>query len=287
MKILYKYTPLNENSEPWTDTQQKQLCSQITKLSDKQLGHVFNIVKVYEQDQIKPDEIEVDFEVLNAHTINELKNYVDSLKPWNEGRFRQLSDEINILPVEQQIHAYKMLGYQNLTDIEFDLKDMSACILDDLQNYVNSVKPWIVDQRKELEKEIRDLPEDKLGHVVNIIKIYEKNEVPSKFNIDFKKLKISTLNELQDYVDNIKPWNMDQKLKLMIQVNKLDGDQLGHIVDIIKMYEESDHDDPDFIEVDFEKLRTRTLNKIKNYLDSIQVNSNHSMDSSDLIVYNC
>ena len=290
MKILYKYTPLNVNSsEPWTHARYKKLQSRITKLSSKQLGHVCNIVKVYEQDPIKADEIDVNFQSLKTQTINELKSYVDSLKPWNDDRQKKLKDQFTSLPIMLQIEAYEMAaGKQDQTKNKsgsgFSFSGMSDSALDDLQNSVNILMAWNAGQRRELETEIRNLADEELGHVVNIVKIYESNEpYPKKFEIDLEKLKTSTLNELQDYVDNVdcEPWTRDQKLDLMIQVNNLNGRQLANIVCIIKTNENQGHDDPDEIEVDFEKLKTRTLNKIKNYVDNCDMNSIDSDESND------
>ena len=68
--------------------------------------------------------------------------------------------------------GYKKDQTKNKSGSGFSFSGMSDSALDDLQNSVNILMAWNAGQRRELETEIRNLADEELGHVVNIVKIY-------------------------------------------------------------------------------------------------------------------
>ena len=69
--------------------------------------------------------------------------------------------------------------------------------------------------------------------------------------------------------DNAKPMSYDEKRQLSLDINKLPGDKLGRVVNIIQSREPSLRDsNPDEIEIDFETLKPSTLRELENYVAS-------------------
>ena len=67
--------------------------------------------------------------------------------------------------------------------------------------------------------------------------------------------------------DTAKLMTYDEKRKLSLDVNKLPGDKLGKVVQIIQILEPSLSDaNPDNIEIDFETLKPSTLQELENYV---------------------
>ena len=61
----------------------------------------------------------------------------------------------------------------------------------------------------------------------------------------------------------------DEKRKLSLDINKLPGDKLGKVVQIIQMLEPSLSDaNRDNIEIDFETLKPSTLRELENYVEA-------------------
>nr|XP_012295810.1 bromodomain testis-specific protein isoform X1 [Aotus nancymaae] len=69
--------------------------------------------------------------------------------------------------------------------------------------------------------------------------------------------------------DNAKPMNYDEKRQLSLDINKLPGDKLGRVVDIIQSREPSlRNSNPDEIEIDFETLKASTLRELEKYVSA-------------------
>ncbi|KFD54793.1 hypothetical protein M513_04227 [Trichuris suis] len=69
--------------------------------------------------------------------------------------------------------------------------------------------------------------------------------------------------------DNAKPTTYDEKRQLSLDINKLPGDKLGRVVQIIQAREPSlKVSNPDEIEIDFETLKPATLRELEAYVAS-------------------
>ncbi|XP_059998466.1 bromodomain testis-specific protein isoform X2 [Lagenorhynchus albirostris] len=67
--------------------------------------------------------------------------------------------------------------------------------------------------------------------------------------------------------DNAKPMNYDEKRQLSLDINKLPGDKLGHVVHIILCREPSlRNSSPNEIDIDFETLTASTLRELEKYV---------------------
>jgi hypothetical protein len=61
----------------------------------------------------------------------------------------------------------------------------------------------------------------------------------------------------------------DEKRKLSLDINKLPGDKIGRVVNIIQSREPSLREtNPDEIEIDFETLKPSTLRELEKYVES-------------------
>merc|ERR1719510_995020 len=70
-----------------------------------------------------------------------------------------------------------------------------------------------------------------------------------------------------DEEDTAKPMTYDEKRKLSLDINKLPGDKIGKVVQIIQMREPSlSETKPDEIEIDFETLKPSTLRELEKYV---------------------
>uniref|UniRef100_A0A1B6EN04 Bromo domain-containing protein n=2 Tax=Cuerna arida TaxID=1464854 RepID=A0A1B6EN04_9HEMI len=82
-----------------------------------------------------------------------------------------------------------------------------------------------------------------------------------------KKNAISTPAFDSEDEDNAKPMSYDEKRQLSLDINKLPGDKLGRVVNIIQSREPSLRDsNPDEIEIDFETLKPSTLRELESYV---------------------
>ena len=67
--------------------------------------------------------------------------------------------------------------------------------------------------------------------------------------------------------DFSRPMTYDEKRQLSLDINKLPGDKLGRVVNIIQSREPSLRDsNPDEIEIDFETLKPSTLRELESYV---------------------
>ena len=67
--------------------------------------------------------------------------------------------------------------------------------------------------------------------------------------------------------DFSRPMSYDEKRQLSLDINKLPGDKLGRVVNIIQSREPSLRDsNPDEIEIDFETLKPSTLRELESYV---------------------
>ncbi len=67
-----------------------------------------------------------------------------------------------------------------------------------------------------------------------------------------------------------KPMTYDEKRQLSLDINKLPGERLGKVVQIIQAREPSLRDsNPDEIEIDFETLKPSTLRELETYVNSV------------------
>jgi len=73
-----------------------------------------------------------------------------------------------------------------------------------------------------------------------------------------------------------RPMSYDEKRQLSLDINKLPGERLGKVVQIIQQREPSLRDsNPDEIEIDFETLKPSTLRELEIYVNSV-LKSGHS-----------
>lgn len=71
------------------------------------------------------------------------------------------------------------------------------------------------------------------------------------------------------------PMTYDEKRQLSLDINKLPGERLGKVVQIIQAREPSLRDsNPDEIEIDFETLKPSTLRELELYVNSVLNNNN-------------
>ncbi|KAH9284070.1 Bromodomain-containing protein 2 [Echinococcus granulosus] len=69
---------------------------------------------------------------------------------------------------------------------------------------------------------------------------------------------------------NVRPMTYDEKRQLSLDINKLPGEKLGRVVQIIQQREPSHRDcNPDEIEIDFETLQASTLRELERYVKSV------------------
>jgi bromodomain-containing protein 3 len=69
--------------------------------------------------------------------------------------------------------------------------------------------------------------------------------------------------------DQGEPMSYDEKRQLSADINRLPGDKLHIVVQIIQQHEPSlKHSNPEEIEIDFGKLRTRTLRELESFVGS-------------------
>ena len=69
---------------------------------------------------------------------------------------------------------------------------------------------------------------------------------------------------------NVRPMTYEEKRQLSLDINKLPGEKLGRVVQIIKQREPSHRDcNPDEIEIDFETLQHSTLRELERYVKSV------------------
>ncbi|KAF5402566.1 Bromodomain-containing protein 2 [Paragonimus heterotremus] len=69
---------------------------------------------------------------------------------------------------------------------------------------------------------------------------------------------------------NVRPMTYDEKRQLSLDINKLPGEKLGRVVQIIQQREPSHRDcNPDEIEIDFETLQHTTLRELEKYVKSV------------------
>lgn len=68
----------------------------------------------------------------------------------------------------------------------------------------------------------------------------------------------------------VRPMTYDEKRQLSLDINKLPGEKLGRVVQIIQQREPSHRDcNPDEIEIDFETLQHTTLRELEKYVKSV------------------
>ncbi|CAF0953142.1 unnamed protein product [Didymodactylos carnosus] len=76
--------------------------------------------------------------------------------------------------------------------------------------------------------------------------------------------------DTEDEENNAKPMTYDEKRQLSLDINKLPGEKLGRVVQIIQQREPSLRDsNPDEIEIDFETLKPSTLRELESYVNSV------------------
>ncbi|VDO10681.1 unnamed protein product [Rodentolepis nana] len=69
---------------------------------------------------------------------------------------------------------------------------------------------------------------------------------------------------------NARPMTYDEKRQLSLDINKLPGEKLGRVVQIIQQREPSHRDcNPDEIEIDFETLQHSTLRELERYVKAV------------------
>ena len=87
---------------------------------------------------------------------------------------------------------------------------------------------------------------------------------------------IQPANESPSIQLSVKPMTYDEKRQLSLDINKLPGECLGKVVQIIQSREPSLRDsNPDEIEIDFETLKPSTLRELELYVSSVLNNNNN------------
>ncbi|XP_078382273.1 bromodomain-containing protein 3-like isoform X2 [Oculina patagonica] len=90
-----------------------------------------------------------------------------------------------------------------------------------------------------------------------------KRSANSKMAAKKKTLEVDS----DDEVDTARPMTYDEKRQLSLDINKLPGDKLGRVVNIIQSREPGLRDsNPDEIEIDFETLKPSTLRELEKYV---------------------
>ncbi|NWZ77819.1 BRDT protein, partial [Poecile atricapillus] len=120
------------------------------------------------------------------------------------------------------------------------------------------------EKRKNKEKaEIKSLIQKKKN-----LKYMKKSKKKLSLNIQSKKtMQQVLLAHKSEDEDGAKPMNYDEKRQLSLDINKLPGDKLGKVVDIIQSREPAlRNSNPDEIEIDFETLNASTLRELEKYV---------------------
>ncbi|XP_068687592.1 bromodomain-containing protein 3-like isoform X1 [Montipora foliosa] len=91
-----------------------------------------------------------------------------------------------------------------------------------------------------------------------------KRSANSKIVAKKKTMEVDTDDEEED---TARPMTYDEKRQLSLDINKLPGDKLGRVVNIIQSREPGLRDsNPDEIEIDFETLKPSTLRELEKYV---------------------
>ncbi|XP_015491073.1 bromodomain testis-specific protein isoform X3 [Parus major] len=100
------------------------------------------------------------------------------------------------------------------------------------------------------------------------LKYMKKSKKNLSLNIQSKKtMQQVLLAHKSEDEDGAKPMNYDEKRQLSLDINKLPGDKLGKVVDIIQSREPAlRNSNPDEIEIDFETLNASTLRELEKYV---------------------
>uniref|UniRef100_A0A8C9C747 Bromodomain testis associated n=1 Tax=Phocoena sinus TaxID=42100 RepID=A0A8C9C747_PHOSS len=114
--------------------------------------------------------------------------------------------------------------------------------------------------KREKKKEKIDNRDENPRKKFKQIKLKEKCNQP-------KKGKQQVFAVKSEHKDNAKPMNYDEKRQLSLDINKLPGDKLGHVVHIILCREPSlRNSSPNEIDIDFEALTASTLRELEKYV---------------------
>lgn len=118
-------------------------------------------------------------------------------------------------------------------------------------------------------------PKQKTAKAANVTPAQPKPEKPAKKQSASKRsanskiaAKKKTLEiDTDDEEDTARPMTYDEKRQLSLDINKLPGDKLGRVVNIIQSREPGLRDsNPDEIEIDFETLKPSTLRELEKYV---------------------
>ena len=86
---------------------------------------------------------------------------------------------------------------------------------------------------------------------------------------------VGPAGDVAEPVLSVKPMTYEEKRQLSLDINKLPGERLGKVVQIIQAREPSLRDsNPDEIEIDFEVLKPSTLRELEMYVNSVLNNTN-------------
>ena len=86
---------------------------------------------------------------------------------------------------------------------------------------------------------------------------------------------VGPAGDIAEPVLSVKPMTYEEKRQLSLDINKLPGERLGKVVQIIQAREPSLRDsNPDEIEIDFEVLKPSTLRELEMYVNSVLNNTN-------------
>ncbi|VDQ02544.1 unnamed protein product [Trichobilharzia regenti] len=90
----------------------------------------------------------------------------------------------------------------------------------------------------------------------------------ANLNSILSSLSMAVRKEMSE--NNVRPMTYDEKRQLSLDINKLPGEKLGRVVQIIQQREPSHRDcNPDEIEIDFETLQHTTLRELEKYVKSV------------------
>ncbi|XP_066519062.1 bromodomain testis-specific protein isoform X4 [Hoplias malabaricus] len=148
---------------------------------------------------------------------------------------------------------------QRLANLEEQLKAMRE------QLQLLTQTPLLKPKKKEKAKKDKKKKKDKRKGDET------RSAVPSKLRKKACSRKSSVHNKERDYESEEEgpalPMSYEEKRRLSLDINKLPGDKLGKVVNIIKAREPALRDtDPEEIEIDFEALKPSTLRTLESFV---------------------
>uniref|UniRef100_A0A8C0U922 Bromodomain testis-specific protein n=1 Tax=Cyanistes caeruleus TaxID=156563 RepID=A0A8C0U922_CYACU len=190
------------------------------------------------------------------HPVSEMKEAYSS-ESSNDNSSEEKSSEDS--EEEREVHLKKL--QEQLKALHQQLWLLTKACLSRPEKKKGKAKS---EKRKNKEKaEIKSLIQKKKN-----LKYIKKSKKNLSLNIQSKKtMQQVLLAHKSEDEDGAKPMNYDEKRQLSLDINKLPGDKLGKVVDIIQSREPAlRNSNPDEIEIDFETLNASTLRELEKYV---------------------